>query len=132
MTRIDMLRKQLGIPHPAAKGTDMTIDTQVRVPTAHASRYLQQLCKHWSHNLTVDFDETHGTVTFPRDARGSRVQRGARVAEQGTPRHRGPCGDGRRVCSQGVAPPLNNDEQKSRLVLHFVEKRAALSDFSWR
>jgi hypothetical protein len=41
------------------------------VPTAHASRYLQQLCKHWSHNLAVEFDETQGAVTFPRDARGA-------------------------------------------------------------
>lgn len=41
------------------------------VPTAHASRYLQQLCKHWQHNLTVEFDATHGTVVFPRDARGA-------------------------------------------------------------
>ena len=47
-----------------------TIST-VRVPTAHASRYLQQLCKHWSHNLTVAFDEAQGTVTFPRNARGA-------------------------------------------------------------
>ena len=43
----------------------------VHVPTAHASRYLQQLCKHWSHNLTVAFDETKGTVTFPKNARGA-------------------------------------------------------------
>nr|WP_085933517.1 DUF2218 domain-containing protein [Enhydrobacter aerosaccus] len=43
----------------------------VRVPTAHASRYLQQLCKHWSHNLAVTFTETEGTVTFPRNARGA-------------------------------------------------------------
>lgn len=41
------------------------------VPTAHASRYLQQLCKHWQHNLTVTFDPQHGTVVFPRDARGA-------------------------------------------------------------
>ncbi len=41
------------------------------VPTADASRYLQQLCKHWQHNLTVEFDANHGTVTFPRDARGA-------------------------------------------------------------
>lgn len=47
-----------------------TIST-VCVPTAHARRYLQQLCKHWSHNLTVAFDETEGTVTFPRNARGA-------------------------------------------------------------
>jgi hypothetical protein len=41
------------------------------VPTAHASRYLQQLCKHWSHNLAVTFSESEGTVTFPRNARGA-------------------------------------------------------------
>ncbi|MBX3593833.1 DUF2218 domain-containing protein [Sphingomonas sp.] len=40
-------------------------------PTAHASRYLQQLCKHWEHNLKVTFDAGHGTITFPRDARGA-------------------------------------------------------------
>jgi uncharacterized protein len=41
------------------------------VPTANASRYLQQLCKHWSHNLHVEFTPDHGEVTFPRDARGA-------------------------------------------------------------
>lgn len=41
------------------------------VPTASASRYLQQLCKHWSHNLAVEFTPDHGTVTFPKDARGA-------------------------------------------------------------
>lgn len=45
--------------------------SSVRVPTAKASRYLQQLCKHWAHNLVVTFDETAGTVTFPRNARGA-------------------------------------------------------------
>jgi uncharacterized protein len=49
----------------------MTARAQVRVPTAHASRYLQQLCKHWSHSLVVDFDENRCTVTFPRNARGA-------------------------------------------------------------
>lgn len=48
----------------------MTSSTAI-VPTANASRYLQQLCKHWQHNLTVDFDANHGTVVFPRDARGA-------------------------------------------------------------
>ena len=42
-----------------------------RVPTGNASRYLQQLCKHWAHNLAVQFDATHGVVTFPKDARGA-------------------------------------------------------------
>jgi uncharacterized protein len=45
--------------------------SSVHVPTASASRYLQQLCKHWSHNLAVDFTEQTGAVTFPRDARGA-------------------------------------------------------------
>lgn len=41
------------------------------VATASASRYLQQLCKHWAHNLAVEFDPQQGRVTFPRDARGA-------------------------------------------------------------
>ncbi len=40
------------------------------VPTASASRYLQQLCKHWAHNLTVEFTPERGTVVFPREGRG--------------------------------------------------------------
>ena len=42
-----------------------------QVPTAHASRYLQQLCKHWGHNLAVEFNAQIGRVVFPRDARGA-------------------------------------------------------------
>jgi hypothetical protein len=34
------------------------------VRTDHASRYLQQLCKHWSHRFTVEFDEKSGKVPF--------------------------------------------------------------------
>ena len=41
------------------------------VPTSSGSKYLQQLCKHWSHNLTVEFSADHGTVIFPKDARGA-------------------------------------------------------------
>ena len=41
------------------------------VPTSTGSKYLQQLCKHWSHNLTVEFTADHGTVIFPKDARGA-------------------------------------------------------------
>jgi len=41
------------------------------VPTPSGSKYLQQLCKHWSHNLTVEFTADHGTVIFPKDARGA-------------------------------------------------------------
>ena len=74
-TRIDVLRKQFGIVPLLSKGKTMSTRNDVHsdalVPTAHASRYLQQLCKHWSHNLTVTFDETKGTVIFPKDARGA-------------------------------------------------------------
>jgi hypothetical protein len=42
-----------------------------QVPTASGSKYMQQLCKHWSHNLEVAFDADKGTVIFPRDTRGA-------------------------------------------------------------
>lgn len=38
--------------------------TQARVRTDNASRYLQQLCKHWSHKFAVTFDERSGRVPF--------------------------------------------------------------------
>ena len=41
------------------------------VPTANGSRYLQQLCKHWAHNLNVEFNTEQGRVVFPKDARGA-------------------------------------------------------------
>jgi len=34
------------------------------VRTEHASRYPQQLCKHWSHKFSVDFDTQKGRVPF--------------------------------------------------------------------
>lgn len=49
----------------------MSAVSEARIPTAHASRYLQQLCKHWEHNLAVEFDPQQGQVAFPRDARGA-------------------------------------------------------------
>ena len=36
--------------------------TKAIVPTAHASRYLQQLCKHWAHKFTVEFTPEHGRI----------------------------------------------------------------------
>ncbi len=39
------------------------------VPTASASRYLQQLAKHWSHKMAVDYTPEAGTIDFPNGAR---------------------------------------------------------------
>ena len=41
------------------------------VPTASASRYLQQLAKHWSHKFSVDFTAVDGSITFPKDVKGA-------------------------------------------------------------
>jgi hypothetical protein len=49
----------------------MAFSSTAIVPTDKASRYLQQLCKHWSHNMAVEFDPQHGKVVFPKDARGA-------------------------------------------------------------
>ena len=49
----------------------MTHTAIARVPTASASKYLQQTCKHWEHNLAVEFSPAHGTIVFPKDARGA-------------------------------------------------------------
>jgi hypothetical protein len=35
------------------------------VPTANAAKYLEQLCKHWSHRLEVDLSDKKGIVRFP-------------------------------------------------------------------
>ncbi|MFD2238701.1 DUF2218 domain-containing protein [Aureimonas populi] len=40
------------------------------VQTPNASRYLQQLCKHWSHKFDVSFDANHGSVPFPEGRKG--------------------------------------------------------------
>jgi hypothetical protein len=42
----------------------MTIAT-ARVPTANGAKYLQQLCKHWSHKLEVELSDRKGVVRFP-------------------------------------------------------------------
>ncbi len=49
----------------------MTYSATAVVPTKSAGRYLQQLCKHWSHNLAVVSTAEEGTITFPADLRGN-------------------------------------------------------------
>ena len=60
-----------GYPVARAEVTDMTLSSTTRIPTTHGSRYIQRLCKHWSHNLAVEFTPLTGAVIFPRDARGA-------------------------------------------------------------
>lgn len=42
----------------------MTVQSVAEVATPKASRYLQQLCKHWQHKLPVAFDPQSGRVEF--------------------------------------------------------------------
>lgn len=51
--------------------TGRTYVATADVPTTSASRYLQQLCKHWQHNLEVEFTTEQGSIVFPQDARGA-------------------------------------------------------------
>ena len=44
------------------------LSTTAVTPTTHASRYLQQLAKHWSHKLEVEFTPVHATIHFPSGA----------------------------------------------------------------
>jgi uncharacterized protein len=63
----------------------MTLSTTARVPTAHASKYLQQTCKHWEHTLAVVFTPEHGTIVFPKDARGANFPGDATVTFDAEP-----------------------------------------------
>jgi uncharacterized protein len=38
--------------------------SRARVPTQSASRYLQQVCKHWSHKFAVQFTPEKGHIPF--------------------------------------------------------------------
>jgi hypothetical protein len=37
---------------------------RAEIATGHASRYLQQLCKHFAHKLPVTFDPAQGRIEF--------------------------------------------------------------------
>jgi hypothetical protein len=43
----------------------MGIIANATVATEKGSRYMQQLCKHWSHKFPVDFDAKTGRVEMP-------------------------------------------------------------------
>ena len=43
----------------------MPMIAKARFETAHGSKYLQQLCKHFAHKLAVEFDECAGRIALP-------------------------------------------------------------------
>jgi len=45
------------------------VQSQAQVTTSSASRYLQQVCKHWSHKFAVEFTPERGTIPFSEDRR---------------------------------------------------------------
>lgn len=49
----------------------MSVTATGFAPTDKGLRYVQQLCKHWEHNLKVDYADGIGRIVFPRDARGA-------------------------------------------------------------
>lgn len=96
------------------------------VPTAHASRYLQQLCKHWQHNLEVAFDASRGTIVFPRDARGAAWAGDATVTLVAMP--------DALECRIDASEPAQRDGLKDALARHldrFAFREAPLA-FDWR
>ena len=52
-------------PHEHRKTTLSMPIAKASVPTANGAKYMQQLCKHWSHKLEVDLSEQRGVVKFP-------------------------------------------------------------------
>lgn len=47
-------------------------DSRAVIATPHASRYLQQLCKHWSHKFETEAGPTNARIALPLGKRGSR------------------------------------------------------------
>lgn len=40
------------------------IETVAHIPTGNAAKYVNQLCKHWSHKLPVDLSDERGVIKF--------------------------------------------------------------------
>ena len=75
-TALSKLRRREGLPPDPLLVPKRIIEDMIMqpkstayVPTENGSRYLQQLCKHWGHNLDVSFTPEEGRVTFPKDGR---------------------------------------------------------------
>jgi len=47
------------------EGCHAMMTSRTSVEAMHASRYLQQLCKHWSHKFQTDISPVAGTISLP-------------------------------------------------------------------
>jgi uncharacterized protein len=104
----------------------MTMSATAFVPTAHGSKYLQQLCKHWGHNLQVEFDASKGTVIFPKDARGASFTADGLVTMT--------AGDGTLECRIDASEAAQLEGLKGALARHldrFAFREAPLT-FDWK
>jgi uncharacterized protein len=103
----------------------MSSSATALVPTANGSKYMQQLCKHWAHNLSVEFDSAKGIVIFPKDARG------AQWPDQGVVTMTAQ--DDGLLCHIGASAPGQLDGLKGALARHldrFAFREAPLT-FDW-
>jgi len=102
------------------------VASETRVPTENAKRYLQQLCKHWSHSLAVELTARRGSVVFPRDARGAHWPGEARLLME--------AGEGTLACRIEASAPEQLETLKGVVASHldrFAFREAPLA-FDWR
>lgn len=95
------------------------------VPTTNASKYLQQVCKHWTHNLAVEFDPTNGTIVFPKEGRGGPWAGDGLVTLTAH--------DGSLECKIEASEPAQRDGLKGALARHidrFAFREAPLT-YTW-
>ncbi len=43
--------------------------SRARIATTSGAKYMTQLCKHWSHRLVVEYNETTGRIAFDDERR---------------------------------------------------------------
>jgi hypothetical protein len=58
------MRPRRSRPGAIDKKDERMPDSRAVVATAHASRYLQQLCKHWAHKFETEFTPTVGRIVL--------------------------------------------------------------------
>ena len=100
----------------------MSASASASVPTASASKYLQQVCKHWQHNLAVEFDATTGTIVFPKDARGANWAGDGLVTLTAGPETLG--------CTIAASEPAQRDGLKGALARH-IDRFAFRETLVW-